>query len=309
MRTRPWWWSAIQWALAALVLLFLVRTFARNWDELQAQRLSWHVRPGLLIASAALVWAMYACLIAAWRGVLRGWNQRLGPWEAGRIWTISNLGKYLPGKVWALAGMAMLAQRAGVSPWAATASAIVMQAVGIGTGAAVVAFSGTRALETAHPGATTALWVVGVLSAASVILLVWPPMASRLVRRLSPESAGAPPSPSGVVGGVLANVVAWSGYGAALWLLARGLLPEISLDLSLAIGAFAASYLAGLLFLPAPGGIGVREGVLIVMLQPSLGLAGATALTVASRLLLTVTEVGAAVPFLVFRRGVSNGRT
>jgi uncharacterized membrane protein YbhN (UPF0104 family) len=66
---------------------------------------------------------------------------------------------------------------------------------------------------------------------------------------------------------------------------------------------FTASYLAGFLALFAPGGIGVREGLFILMLQGPLGLGAATALALASRLLLTITEFGAAAPFLLSPRG------
>jgi hypothetical protein len=41
----------------------------------------------------------------------------------------------------------------------------------------------------------------------------------------------------------------------------------------------------------------------ILMLQGPLGIGAATALAVASRLLLTLTEFGAAVPFLVLSQG------
>jgi hypothetical protein len=101
----------------------------------------------------------------------------------------------------------------------------------------------------------------------------------------------------------VANAVAWVGYGFALWLLAQAVLPESNLAPSLAIAAFAASYVAGLIALFAPGGLVVREGLLIALLQGSIGLGPATALAVASRVLLTITELGSAVPFLLMRRG------
>ncbi len=68
------------------------------------------------------------------------------------------------------------------------------------------------------------------------------------------------------------------------------------------IGAFTASYLAGLIALVAPAGIGVREGVFMLMLQATLGAPAAAALAIASRVLLTITEVGGAVPFLLTSR-------
>jgi len=113
------------------------------------------------------------------------------------------------------------------------------------------------------------------------------------------DTAGPPLSALVVAGG--ANIVAWVGYGVSLWLLARGL-TAVPLPLSLAIGAFAASYLMGFLALIAPAGLGVREGVFILMLDRTMGTPAAVALAVASRLLLTLTELGAALPFLLSSR-------
>ncbi|MBA3259491.1 MAG: flippase-like domain-containing protein, partial [Gemmatimonadales bacterium] len=112
----------------------------------------------------------------------------------------------------------------------------------------------------------------------------------------------AVPAAGPVAFGIGVNLLAWTGYGVALWFLARGLLPGAELGLVSAIAVFTASYLAGFLALIAPGGLGVREGLFILMLQGSLGIGAATALALASRVLLTITEVGAAAPFLAFPR-------
>ncbi|HXG44785.1 MAG TPA: lysylphosphatidylglycerol synthase domain-containing protein, partial [Gemmatimonadales bacterium] len=293
----------VRFGLGTAVLAWVGAALWRNWSEVRAQPPVWSVNPGGVILSAILVWAMYAILIAAWRAMLAGWGQRLGPWEAARIWTVSSLGKYVPGKVWAVAGMALMAREAGVAPWAATASAVILQALAIGTGALVAGAAGSQALESAHPGATAALWALAAASALGVGLLTWPPLVQRLVRTVTtlPAAGSLPARP--VLLGLGANLVAWLGYGAALWILARATLPEAPLGLGAAIGSFAASYVAGLLVLVAPGGLGVREGVFVLMAQGSLGWGGAAALAVASRLLLTLTELGAALPFLIFRRG------
>ncbi|MGH7658771.1 MAG: hypothetical protein ACREL6_11100, partial [Gemmatimonadales bacterium] len=102
--------------------------------------------------------------------------------------------------------------------------------------------------------------------------------------------------------GIAANLTAWCGYGVAFWILGQAVLPDLQLTVPAAIGAFTASYVAGFLALLAPGGLLVREGVIVLMLQGTLGLPAATALAVASRLLLTVTELGIALPFLLFLR-------
>jgi hypothetical protein len=104
-----------------------------------------------------------------------------------------------------------------------------------------------------------------------------------------------------VLFGLVANVVAWLGYGAALWLLARGVLPGVRLDLAPAIGGLVASYLAGFLALGVPAGVFVREAVFITMMQSILGPVAALVLALVARLVATAAEFGAAAPFLIHR--------
>jgi uncharacterized membrane protein YbhN (UPF0104 family) len=281
------------------VVFFVVRRFVRDWDSIRQLQIDWEIRPLLVLLSVVITLTMYALLILAWRLFLGDWGQRLKPWTAARIWTVANLGKYIPGKVWAIAGLALMAQKQGIAAWAATASAILLQALAVGSGVIVVAVAGTGVLAERHPWTVPALWALAALSAIAVSLLVSPGINRMVTRRVLRREDIGSPSPGTVLFGILVNLLAWAGYGCAFWLLQRGTIPSASLSLSTAIGAFTASYLAGLLFLLAPGGLLVREGVLVLMLQGSIGLGAAGALAVASRLMLTLTEVGVAVPFLV----------
>jgi len=296
-------WTAVRWLVGIAVAYFVVRALVTGWSTMAAHPVVWAPRPLFVVASALVTWLMYALLIAAWRAVLLGWGERLGGLDAARIWTVSSLGKYLPGKVWAIAGMAVMARRAGVAAWAATASAILLQALAVGSAAVVIGATGISELESRYPGVRPILLGLIAASATGMALLLWPAFVRRLLRLARVEApAEVTPGAGAVLFGAVANVTAWCGYGVALWLLAAGLLAVPDLTLVRAIGAFTASYLAGLLFLPAPAGIGVREAVFVLMLEGAIGREPAAALAVASRLLLTITELGAAAPFLLFFR-------
>jgi len=301
------WWRWLQWVGGALVIAFVTRFLIRNWAEIRAEPVTWRISPGWIALSLALVLATYAVLIESWRRLLAGWGKSLAPpWlPAARIWVLSSMGKYLPGKVWSVAGMALLAQRQGVPPWAATASAILLQVVSIGTGALIVALTGVASLEAHRPGSRVALLLILVASLAALAIALRPPpaLARRLITRLGRDGNAERLTPSaGALGfGVGANALAWSTYGIALWCLARGVLPDARLPLLDAVGAFAGSYIAGLLFLFAPGGLGVREGVFVWMLQDRVGPANALALAAVSRIAMTVADVLAALPFVLTR--------
>jgi hypothetical protein len=243
---------------------------------------------------------MYFVLIQAWRVMLTGWGQSLPLGPAARIWTVSSLGKYVPGQVWAIAGMAVMAQQAGVAPWAATSSSVLLQGLAVGTGACVLGLTGVSLLEPGLPDVRLILVALVVLSAIGVGLLMWPPFVRRALALIRVNiGSGTVPAAGKVAFGAVANALAWLGYGAALWLLARGLFASSSLTLTQAIGAFTASYLAGFLAFGVPDGLVVRETVFVSMAQGTMGGPAALALALASRLLLTLAQFGAAAPFLL----------
>lgn len=305
---KPWhsrrWWRWLQGIAGLAVIGFVVRHLVRNWEAVRAEPVDWAVSPSWILLSLVLVLVTYALLAESWRRMLAGWGPRLPYLEAARIWVLSSMGKYLPGKIWAIAGMAVLAERRGVSPAAATGSAILLQVVSIGSGALLVGITGMTALEAHWPGGRVAVGLVLLASAFGLVAILWPKVATRLLARFQRGSdRRVTPSPAAVGFGIFANLLAWAGYGVALWLLARGVLPTAELGIPEAIGAFAGSYIAGLLFLLAPGGLGVREGVFVWMIQDRIGPANALVLAGVSRIGMTVADLLAALPFVLLYRG------
>jgi hypothetical protein len=285
---RGWVWAA-QIVLAVLVGWSVWRSVAGNLAKFTSLEVPLEFRLQWIALAALLVWGTYFLLIIAWRMVLGGWHQHLPLRSAARIWCVSNLGRYLPGKVWSVAGLAVLARREGVQGWAAAAAALAMQALSVGTGAGVaIAFL---------PQADSPVLLVAAIAIAvvSVAALTLKPM----VRVLARVASGRIQLQSLPVGAVLAaaaaTLAAWLMYGLAFRFLALGLLPNNAPSLPLAMGSFAGAYIIGLFAVFAPGGIGIREGMLLVFLTPSIGGGAALALSVGSRLLLTFTEVTAAL--------------
>jgi uncharacterized membrane protein YbhN (UPF0104 family) len=286
--------------LAALVVVFVVRSVVANWaswGNLGELDLELRLRPGWALLAAATVWATYGLLIEAWRRVLSGWGQRLSFPPATRVWCLSNLGRYLPGKVWSIAGLALLAQKEGVSGWAAAGSALAMQAIALGTGAVVVAVGGAGEVSPYVLGAAIAFALV------AIVLLVWQPLAATVVRLVRPSLEWRALPSSAAAAASTATLLSWLAYGIAFWFLGYALFGPTDLTIVRAIGVFAAGYILGLLALFAPGGVGMREVVFIALLGPTIGGDGALALAIASRLLLTGTEVTAALVALWLGHG------
>jgi hypothetical protein len=240
--------------------------------------------------------------------MLRAWGDDLTRRDAARIWFVSNLGRYLPGKVWAIGAMGVMAQRAGVRPIVATGSAIVINLVNLLAGVGVVALTGGGLLRDGHfsavgQGGGNRVILIG--AAVLAILVVSAPRLLPLLLRFVEQITGKsvsigplPQRPIWVAAG--ASVIAWILYGVAFRLFAAGVTLSATGPVGGYIAVFTASYLLGYVILLAPGGLGVRETALAAFLE-QLHLAGggpALLVAVASRLWLTVTEVLPGVVYL-----------
>ncbi|PYP11740.1 MAG: hypothetical protein DMD59_02030 [Gemmatimonadetes bacterium] len=282
------WLKAGKIAAMLVVLALIARSIARNWAAFQSVHVTLDPKIGWLAASVAVVFLTYAIQIESWRRMLRGWDQRLPYTSAARAWTLSNLGRYIPGKVWSVAGLVVLAERAGVRRSAAAVSAFAMQAVVLGTGVVLVAF--------ATPHAASPVLLGGAVLAALVLIgvLAW----RRTAQWLGTFADATTPLPPLPISAILLSsglmLVSWMTFGVAFWMLIRGLISTASVPIPAAMGMFALGYVMGLIAVIAPGGLGVRDLALVGFLTPFLGSGGALALSLASRVHLTLTETGAA---------------
>ena len=286
-----------------MLIVFAGRELARQWEDvapaLRGVRLDWW----RILASGAVVVATYLILVEAWRATLRVWSESLPFGTSARIWFVSNLGKYIPGKVWQIAAMGAMAQKSGVSAAAAIGSSLVVNLVSIIAGFAVIALTAAGKVGAAvsqssnAQGDTAELVVIAIAVLGGVGLLLTPvvvPRLAMLAGRISGRAIAIPRVPARAIWVASASTIAsWLLYGIAFSLFAHGVSPRATGNASSYIAVYTGSYLAGYLALFVPGGVGVREAVL-VLAMPRFNLASAAdaaVIAITSRLWLTVLEI------------------
>jgi glycosyltransferase 2 family protein len=285
---------AAGWLAAGVVIVYVARNLGEGLRDLRTQPLPEHPRWGMVALSGGLFLVAHAVLVQTWRSVLACWDARLPFWSAARIWSVSNLGKYVPGKVWQIGAMSAMSRELGVSPIAASGSAILGTLVNVIAGFVVALLSGRALLETTRPGwgaLATGIVVVagGALLLAPLIIPRLAPFAARLAGR--PLQTTLPVR--AVVYSLVGNVIAWLLYGLAFQTLVIGILGSAAGGYLEYLAAYTLSYLFGYLAFFAPAGIGVREIVMKEVLVVA-GLASApqaALVTVSSRIWLTLLEV------------------
>lgn len=293
-------WRVVQVALAVIVIALVARKIAEEWG---AVRLALeHARPNwlALAASGVIVLCTYAVLIQTWRVLLRGWQHEIPFLDAARIWTTSNLGKYLPGKVWSITALVVMTREYGVSAAEGATASVLVTLVNTLVGFVVAIVAGAQLLRLPS-------WVAIVIAALAAVVIASPqalPRLGVLAGRVLKRAIVIRELPHRVLLIAAAlTTIAWLMYGVAFWLFTVGVLGSAPGALRDYVAVFAGSYLLGFIAIFSPAGVGVREGAMGVALQRAgFAIGPAYLLVVASRLWLTALEVLPPLIFLAFVR-------
>jgi hypothetical protein len=233
----------------------------------------------LAIAFAGLngrVWAGFAWEL----GSTGGWL------VLARIFFIGQLGKYLPGPGWPVLLQGGLGRKAAQSPGTTAGAALICAAfapaVGVPVGLLLV-FAGEPS-QTDH-----LLWLL--LPVLPLLVLLHPAVFGRVLAT-GARMLRRPAVTVALPGRAFAAAAGWQG---AAWLVVgaqAGLLVssmagrDPARTAVLGAGAAVLAYCAGLFAVVLPAGLGVREGVLVLVLAPVVGAGGAATVALISRLLL-----------------------
>lgn len=270
-------------ALLAVAALFAGAALVRHWEGLRAEvaGFRWEADPAWLLLALGCTAAGLVLSGVAWTGLHRATGGEIGVGEGTVAWLGSNLGRYVPGKVWQLAGLAAWVRSRGDSGATALSSSLALQAVTLLTGGAFgLALAGGRALGVAGDVPTA------VALGAALAFLAHPRVirgiAARVGRMIGEEPPPRAPPGRSLVRAAATLCIVWGLHGLGFWALLRGLVGLSAPGPAAAAGTFAAGYVAGYLVLLAPGGLVVREGALAGLLVGLGGLPWGAAVAVAA---------------------------
>jgi glycosyltransferase 2 family protein len=299
---------AIQLGIAVLVFGFLVLTVVNQWAEIKDKGVHFHV---LWLAPAFLVLpCFYALNALGWDLILRFLGYRLGLGRAQVAWGQPLLARYVPGSILYVLGRVLLSERAGVPRRITIASIVYEQALQATSAICIAAY-----FVISHPDlqGQPLRWAVLLLIPAMIALLhprVFGPLADRVLRAFGREPLPAVVSLRGVIALLAFYALNWGVIAVGIYCVARSV-SSIPLDDILIVGsAQAVGYVAALLTLVAPAGLGIRDAAFawaVKVATPGNSFAVGSLIAIAVRGVLTVVEViyVAAVTALGRREGWS----
>jgi len=321
----------VKWTLFAVVLGFVVRYGYRQWSETDLSEVRW--APGWWIAASVLYFFSWIPAAGLWWLLLKQAGSTLPFYTAFRAHFCGHLGKYVPGKALSLVIRAAMLRGNQVSvPLAgllATVETLLTMATGllvalsllpvaIGSEDALPLLELLPALEflvrldTKFQYAFSALILFIAVLATPLLSRGLQKLISRFfVGKFEPDPSENPGENQGASSvakefpiGISSKVIllgstlvafGWLINGCSLGcvLMGCGVSPRSFADPFLWTVAVAGATSLGFLVLFAPGGLGVREAILIALLQlsPSVGPPLAVIAAVLFRLISFLSEV------------------
>jgi hypothetical protein len=269
-------------------------------------QLAWRT-PGLwvnLIIAIALYDVAMLVSAANWRWLLFGFGGRARPFVAESVFLMTQIGKYLPGNVGHFVGRVAVGKMRGISAGSCAASMLSEQLLAVSSAALVAAVgyllwpADFEPLERYLPAAP---WLAAFVLAAALTPMVLGTVANRVGRwmpgRLRPALLDlrnlGPPH-------ILVFVAVCCGVFVILGVIVARVAEAVAgapvLPIAAATVGFAAAWVLGLITPGAPGGMGVREAILVVCFAPLVGDGEAFTIALAMRL---VSVLGDGTAFLI----------
>ncbi|SRR6266851_3607772 len=295
----------IRAVLLAAALAFCAFGLANESHHVVAALRDLHWYSVLAAFAAAVVGT--CCMMLAWRAILADLGSRLRFPAAARVSFISQIGKYLPGTVWAFAAQIDLGRDHQV-PVRRSATAIAISlAVTLETGLIV----GTIALPLASANAARHYWWLLALTPLIALCLLPPVLGSTLDRALAlakRQPLERRPSMAGLLTAVGWSAVGWLLWGLHAWLLIASLSNRGTSALLLGLGSYALAWSVGIVVVVFPGGIGPRDLAFVAALAPVMPRGAALVVALTSRVVMTTSDVALAGLGVAISRLVKHSR-
>lgn len=265
--------TTVKIVIVLLVVVWVVRELHKSWNKIG--ELDWKFDYSWLVLSGMFYVIAYLPTALFWRYAMRSLGQRPGIYESLRAYFIGHLGKYVPGKALVVVLRSGLLQhdrtRASVAAAAVFLETLTMMASGAFLSALILIVW----FRDMPQGDWLMFLALGMMFAAGLPIV--PPIFRTISQKLGvgrndPEIGRKLQGltfQTMLVGWLLTSLT-WLGLGLSLWatILGIGIDPGPLFDL-LPRFVLAASLSVVLGFvLMIPGGIGVREFVMIMILTP-----------------------------------------
>jgi hypothetical protein len=266
---NPWPRRIASTVLMVAIFYWMGHKIALHWDDVKghADAVRW---PVFFLASVMFAIFLFAFRAMQWRRILRGFGHDVPVAPAIRIWSTSELARYIPGVIMQVAGRAFLIAPYGVGKTICAASQILELIIFL-LANILVGVSCMIAFGYRHLQGDARYWMLPLILLIPLLGgLATPTVFFGIMDRVMARMK-KPPLAARLSAFELAKLLGWSLLGLGWQSVAIFLIVSTPLGLHwdkfyVVAGTYCLAWSAGFISVLNPGGLGVREGVFIAVM-------------------------------------------
>lgn len=282
---------ALTWARRVLLVVVIgvaLWTLVRNWSTVSStlRHVPWEIT---VFSQLSVIIGIFVGTLA-WQNMLNGLGAPVPVLRGAQINLVGQLGKYVPGSLWAYLLQMELGRKAGVGRTRVFTASLIQ--VGVGLVSALMFGILALPVMLKHTPGVRFLFIllpVGLVLLHPKILTKLTNLALKILRRVP---LAEPLTYAVVLKSLALQLASFAFFGLHLFLLARavGAAPGIT-GFLLCVGAISVGLNAGMFFFVLPSGAGIRDGVIVAVLISALPYSQALAFAVVSRVMFVIADV------------------
>jgi len=290
--------AVLRWTAVVLIFFFLGKKVIADWQEVQ--KYDWSINTFWLVFSVLILFGNFIFLSWIWSEILKVFKKHIKLRKAFKISYISNLARYLPGRIWQYVSLVAMCEKEGIPKATSTTSFVLSQLINIPAALFLILITGVLPAIAKEAWVKDTIWILGgAITLAALVVIYHPRLTEKVMRfmlkkfqKTEPDLALKKNSLSGIFA---YYVFGWFLHGTAFFFFVVSVTGTADHFFSI-VGGYVAAYLIGYLSFFTPGGLGVREAVLALVLNIYFPDSVAILLSALSRIWVVLGETaGAAV--------------
>jgi uncharacterized membrane protein YbhN (UPF0104 family) len=249
--------------VAVIAIAFMGYYLYKNWSDLQQYH--WQFNLFLFLISILILWLALFAIVLIFKLIFKKLiNVDIGFLQMFRAYNISNIGRYLPGKVWSIFGLFYFTGQYGINKKQTTLAIIANEVSYKGSGAllGLCYFLFSSSFQNYLP-LMIALLVACLVVIHPRILDKIINLALKLIKKQPIEMDF---SYSTIFVFFLMYIIVWEIHSLAFYVLVNSITSLESVNIFKFSTILPLCWVVGYIILLTPGGIGVREGMLVITL-------------------------------------------
>ena len=297
--------------IAGILLFFLIKPFIQAHKQLE--NITLQIQWRWLVTSFGFMLLYRSCYVWPFTMLLRCISQEVHvPFRnAFILFHLANITRYLPGRIWGVVRLLSLSHQFGLSKTAVGGSLTLH----VGTETILGGLIAMSLLFSKQMGDTalgvlekvsghTVLFTLAAVGITAGVLFIIPKVSEHTRQTLKTlREIGRPLCQKsfwfsisclqgdGGVGILASHILLWLCQGFAFYLFVRSLAPVAWTDAGILIARYAFAWIVGFLSFLTPGGLGIREGLLGLLLSSYMPVPQATLVALLCRVWMLSAEI------------------